>query len=70
VSIRRIDQSKELRKIGRPGVTGAEEAPPTGLSPILRSSWNFARDTAKRFSKELGADRTGEFLKNLAKRFS
>ena len=70
MSIRRIDQSKELRKIGRPGVTGAEEAPPAGISPILRASWQFARDTAKRFSKELGSDRTGEFLKNLAKRFS
>jgi hypothetical protein len=69
VSIRRIEP-KELRKIGRPGITGVEEAPPTGISPILRSSWNFARDTAKRFSKELGSDRTKEFLKNLAKRFS
>jgi hypothetical protein len=69
VSIRRIE-SKGIRKIGRPGVTGAEEAPPAGLSPILRASWKFASDTAKRFSKELGADRTGEFLKNLVKRFS
>jgi hypothetical protein len=69
VTIRRID-TKELRKIGRPGVTGAEEAPPAGISPILRASWKFASDTAKRFSKELGADRTHEFLKNLAKRFS
>jgi hypothetical protein len=68
VTIRRVEY-KELRKIGRPGLTGAEAAPPAGISPILRASWKFARDTAKRFSKELGADRTNEFLKNLVKRF-
>jgi hypothetical protein len=76
VTIRRID-SKELKKIGRPGVTGAEEAPPAGISPILRSSWKFANDTAKRFSQELDAadpkrksNFVTEALKNLAKRFS
>jgi hypothetical protein len=71
VSIRRIEEQKrELRKIGRPGVEGAVPAPPTGISPMLRSSWKFAYDMAARFSKELGADKTQEFLKNLAKRFS
>jgi hypothetical protein len=75
VTIRRIE-SKEIRKSGRPGVTGAEEAPPAGISPILRASWKFASDTAKRFSQELETDpkRKSNFvteaLKNLAKRFS
>jgi hypothetical protein len=75
VTIKRIE-AKEIRKIGRPGVTGAEEAPPAGLSPILRASWRFASDTAKRFSQELDTDpkRKSNFvteaLKNLAKRFS
>jgi len=75
VSIRRIE-SNELKKVGRPGVTKPEEAPPTGISPILRASWPFAKKTAERFSEELGADpkRKNNFvteaLKNLAKRFS
>jgi hypothetical protein len=67
VTINRIDK-KELKKIGRPGLEAAE-APPAGISPILRASWKFARETAERFSQELGVDRTAEFLKNLAKRF-
>ncbi|MFA5113697.1 MAG: hypothetical protein WC529_05325 [Candidatus Margulisiibacteriota bacterium] len=70
MSIRRVDQHKELRKIGRPGVEGAASAPPAGISPILRASWKFAHDMAERFSKELGNNKTQEFLKNLAKRFS
>jgi len=45
------------------------EAPPTGLPPVLRSSWKFARGMAKRFSRELIKDRADEFLKKLAKRF-
>ncbi|OGB89213.1 hypothetical protein A2625_04960 [candidate division WOR-1 bacterium RIFCSPHIGHO2_01_FULL_53_15] len=69
MAIRGIEP-KELRKIGRPGLARAEEAPPVGIAPILRASWKFARETAQRFSKELGVDRTQEFLKNLAKRFS
>ncbi len=74
MSIRRIE-SNELKKVGRPGVSKPEEAPPTGISPILRASWQFARDTAKRFSEELGTDPkrksnfVSEALKNLAKRF-
>ncbi len=75
MSIKRIE-SNELKKIGRPGVSKPEEAPPTGISPILRASWRFASDTAKRYSQELGPDpkRRSNFvteaLKNLAKRFS
>lgn len=69
VTIKRIE-SKEIRKIGRPGVSGPEEAPPSGIAPVLRNSWRFARDTAKRFSREMLSDRTNEFLKNLAKKFS
>ncbi|MFH1386184.1 MAG: hypothetical protein ABIH50_00760 [bacterium] len=69
MTIRRIDQSKskELRKIGRAGI---EDAPPAGISPVLRASWRFARDTAERFNKELLNDRTKEFLKSLARKFS
>jgi hypothetical protein len=66
VTIRKLD--KELKTIGRPGVK-AEDIPPSSISPILRSSWKFARETAQRFSQELGTDRTAEFLKNLVKRF-
>ncbi len=75
MSIRKLE-SNELKKVGRPGVTRPEEAPPTGISPILRASWKFARDTANRFSEELGTDPkrksnfVSEALKNLAKRFS
>jgi hypothetical protein len=67
VTIRRISE-KELRKIGRPGIE-AGDVPPAGISPVLRASWKFARDTAKRFSKELVNDRTKEFLNALVKRF-
>jgi hypothetical protein len=68
VTIRKIE-SNELKKIGRPGLKAAEGAPPSGLAPILRASWNFARDTARRFSKELITDRTEKFLNEMAKRF-
>ena len=71
MSIRRIEEQKrELRKIGRPGVEGPVSAPPAGISPMLRASWKFAHQMAERFSKELGSNKTQEFLKNLAKRFS
>ena len=76
MSIKRID-TNELRKVGRPGVGKPEEAPPTGISPILRTSWPFAKKTAERFSEELSAadpkrkaNFVSEALKNLAKRFS
>lgn len=58
----------ELRKIARPGAK-VEAAAPAGILPILRASWQFARDMAKRFSQELNADHSEEFLKNLPKKF-
>ncbi|MCU0640478.1 MAG: hypothetical protein MUC35_00105 [Candidatus Margulisbacteria bacterium] len=71
MSIRRIEeQRKELRKIGRPGVEGAVPAPPAGLSPVLRSSWKFAYEMAERFSKELGTNKTSDFIKALIRKFS
>ncbi|OGC34675.1 hypothetical protein A2311_05520 [candidate division WOR-1 bacterium RIFOXYB2_FULL_48_7] len=66
-NIKRIE-SNELKKIGR--APGATQAPPVGTPPVLRASWNFAWNMAKRFSQELGEDRTPEFLKNLIKKFS
>jgi len=45
------------------------EAAPAGIPPVLKNSWQYARDMAKRFSQELVKDRVDEFLKNLAKRF-
>ncbi|MEE8638482.1 MAG: hypothetical protein V3T21_05515 [Candidatus Margulisiibacteriota bacterium] len=45
------------------------EAVPSGIPPVLRASWKFARNTAKRFNRELLKDRMNEFLKKLAKRF-
>jgi|YNPNPStandDraft_1061719.scaffolds.fasta_scaffold22617_5 hypothetical protein len=65
MTIKRISD-KEIRKIGRPGV---EEVVPAGIPPILRHSWNFARDLAKRFSRELLKDRSEEFLKKLIEKF-
>lgn len=67
MTIRKVD--KEVRAAGRPGIRPGD-VPPAGVAPVLRASWKFARDMAHRFSKELGADRASEFLKNLAKRFS
>ena len=68
MTIRKVSSEKELRKIGRP--PGAEDVPPAGISPVLRASWRFARDTAQRFNKELLNDRTKNFLDKLAKKFS
>jgi phage gp16-like protein len=45
------------------------EAVPAGIPRVLRASWKFAQNTAKRFSRELIKDRADEFLKKLAKRF-
>jgi phage gp16-like protein len=45
------------------------EAPPAGISPVLRASWKFAKSTAQRFNQELVKNRVDEFLKKLAKRF-
>ena len=65
MAVRRVSR-KELRKTVAPAKL---EATPTGLPPVLRSSWKFARGMAKRFSRELIKDRADEFLKKLAKRF-
>ena len=67
MTIRRISE-KELRKVGRPGAIA--EAPPAGIPPLLRASWKFARDMARRFSRELLKDHADEFIKNLVKRFT
>ncbi|MFA4906379.1 MAG: hypothetical protein WC645_07755 [Candidatus Margulisiibacteriota bacterium] len=40
--------SRSSGPIGRMG-----PAVPAGLSPILRRFWDYARDTAKKFSKHL-----------------
>jgi len=68
MTIRKIE-ANELKKIGRPGLKAAEAAPPSGIAPVLRASWNFARDIARRFSKELITDRTAKFLNDVAKRY-
>lgn len=65
MTVRRVEQ-----KITRAGTGKVEAPPPSGIAPVLRASWRFARDTAHRFSKELINDRTEEFLKNLAKKFT
>lgn len=61
---------KAESKVSRAAAGKVDAPPPAGIGPVLRSSWRFARDTAGRFSKELISDRTEEFLKNLAKRFT
>jgi len=45
------------------------EAVPLGISPILRRFWRFAREMAKRFSKNLMKDREDEFLKTVRRDF-
>ncbi|NQT29519.1 MAG: hypothetical protein HQ596_02995 [Candidatus Saganbacteria bacterium] len=42
---------------------------PTGIPPVLRSSWKFAHGMAQRFNRELMHDRMKDLLKKLAKRF-
>ncbi|MFC1511158.1 hypothetical protein ACFL5U_02070 [Candidatus Margulisiibacteriota bacterium] len=42
---------------------------PAGISPILKSSWKFARGMAERFNREMLKDRLKELLKKLSKRF-
>jgi hypothetical protein len=45
------------------------EAPPAGISPMLRASWKFARKMSQKFNKELLKDRVDKLLKTLAKKF-
>ncbi len=40
---------------------------PVGIPPVLRRFWGFARDMAKRFSKNFQEDRTEELLNALTK---
>ncbi|MFH1541659.1 MAG: hypothetical protein ABIE84_01025 [bacterium] len=63
--IRRISP-KDLKKIGHPGI---EEPIPVGISPVLRSSWKFAQQWARRFNQEMLQDRVKDMLKKLVKRF-
>jgi hypothetical protein len=65
VAVRRISR-KEIRKAAAPRKL---EATPSGLPPVLRASWKFARNVAKKFSREMLKDRADDLLKKLAKRF-
>jgi hypothetical protein len=67
MSVRKVSKSKVRKTTGLAG--RIEEAPPPGVSPILRTSWKFARKTAQKFNRELMKDRVAAFLKKLAKRF-
>lgn len=67
--------AKRISKIrGRPIKAGGKigeitAAIPTGLSPILRRFWNFARNMAKHFSRNLLKNREDEFLKAVRRDF-
>jgi hypothetical protein len=65
VTVKRVTR-KTVRKAVAP--RGLEAAPP-GLPPVLRASWKFARNIAKKFSREMLKDRADDLLKKLAKRF-
>ncbi|OGC21219.1 hypothetical protein A2291_03170 [candidate division WOR-1 bacterium RIFOXYB2_FULL_42_35] len=67
MEIKRISD-KELRKLKTLGGK-VSEAPPTGIAPVLRASWNFAQNMSQRFNRELKKDRFKEMLSKLAKRF-
>jgi hypothetical protein len=45
------------------------EPVPSGISPILRASWKFARSVAQQFNRELMKDRVNVFLKKLSDKF-
>lgn len=69
MTIQRVEQQrKELKKIGRPGLEGAG-AIPSGISPVLRSAWNFVRDTINKYNRELTEDHAKEFEKAVVKKF-
>ncbi|MDD4179566.1 MAG: hypothetical protein PHH14_05905 [Candidatus Margulisbacteria bacterium] len=65
----RIERN-ELKKVGRPGIRPAD-IPPTGISPILRASWKFVCDTARRYAQELNnpEEKEAKFRKEVIKRF-
>lgn len=64
--IKRVSD-RELRKLKTLGEVS--EAPPPGISPVLRAAWKFSQNMSRRFNRELKKDRFKEFLKKLAKRF-
>ncbi|MBU0671850.1 MAG: hypothetical protein KJ732_02350 [Candidatus Margulisbacteria bacterium] len=66
MTVRRVSP-KQLRKAVSPGKVA--EAPPAGISPVLRASWKFAHKMAQKFSKEMMKDRADQLLKKLAKKF-
>ena len=70
MTIRRTSRESLRKAINRGKADQAAEAPPAGISPMLRASWKFARETAKKFNQQLAKDRTAEFLKKLTKRFT
>ena len=67
MTVRRISKS-DIKRSATAG--GPKEAPPVGISPILRSSWLFARNAAGKFNKEMLNDRLSALLRTLAKKFS
>lgn len=56
-------------KITGRGVGRLAPAIPVGLPRVLRRFWKFARDMARRFSKNLMKTREEEFLKVVKKHF-
>jgi len=48
---------------------GVSQVVPTGVPPVLRRFWNFARSMAKEFAKNLLKNREDEFLKVIRRDF-
>ena len=69
MAIRRVSE-KDLRS--RMAAARGIEAPPVGISPILRAAWGFAKKMAHSFSKETEKPDSSEkeLLKTLAKKFT
>ncbi|MBU0630553.1 MAG: hypothetical protein KKC80_06510 [Candidatus Margulisbacteria bacterium] len=68
MSIKRVEAGK-TGKAGR----AAPSTPPAGLPPILRASWEFLKNTAKRFAREgreeKSAAREEQYIKEVVKKF-
>ncbi|OGC11162.1 hypothetical protein A3K48_01365 [candidate division WOR-1 bacterium RIFOXYA12_FULL_52_29] len=68
MSIKRV----EAGRTSKPGRT-APSTPPSGLPPLLRASWDFLKNTAKRFSREgreeKASDREEQYIKEVVKKF-
>jgi len=69
MAIRRISE-KDLRS--RMAAARGIEAPPVGISPLLRAAWGFAKKMAHSFAKETENPEASEkgLLKTLAKKFT